>query len=74
MEISDKEYSYFKSLESDAALMGAQLEWVEMALKGEELDDFAMSFPNIRRICDLVAGEKIFLGVERSEDEDSNDR
>jgi hypothetical protein len=43
--------------ENQLIMANSLLEWIEMILNGEELADFALSFPIVRRVNDLKKGE-----------------
>lgn len=48
----DKE-NQLKTLENAYLLVASQLEWVEDALEGKQLHEFALSFPVVRKAYDI---------------------
>ena len=44
--------------ESQLILSCAIIEWIEAIVEGEEVNDFAMSFPIVREVYDLKKGDE----------------
>ena len=44
----------FRNVESQLIALGSILDWIEIILDGDEVSDFALSFPIVRRVWDMM--------------------